>query len=141
MVCTGLMALASPACPATARRWACTLVSCASVAITPMVVLLPASSWCGGSPRSRARRAARRALPSAVRAPARGRPVTRSTTSPTALQAMSAPTVTPSTVTEAVPTPPFMACCMPKVLPTTAPLPAPTLPSAGGRPLAAAQAA
>ena len=58
-----------------------------------------------------------------------------------ALTAISAPTVTPATVTDAVPRPPFMACCMPNILPTTAPLPAPTLPSAGGALLAAWQAA
>ena len=42
---------------------------------------------------------------------------------------------------DAVPMPPFMARCMPKILPTAAPVPAPTLPSAGSAVVAAAQAA
>jgi hypothetical protein len=37
--------------------------------------------------------------------------------------------------------PPFIARAMPNSLPTDAPAPAPTLPSAGGASLAAAQAA
>ena len=49
------------------------------------------------------------APPSAVRAPAISAPVSGSTISPSALQAISAPTVTPSSVTEAVPMPPFIA--------------------------------
>jgi hypothetical protein len=52
-----------------------------------------------------------------------------------------APTVTPSTVKLAVPMPPFMARAKPKILPTTAPAPAPTLPSAGRSRVAAWQAA
>jgi hypothetical protein len=54
---------------------------------------------------------------------------------------MRAPTVTPSTVMEALPMPPFMARWKPKILPTTAPAPAPTQPSSGGSLLAASQAA
>ena len=140
-VCTGLMLRARPSCAATARRCACALVMTASVATTPMVVLVPASSDCANSPRNSARRVSARRNPSAVRAPATGCAVSGSITSPTALQAMSAPTVTPSTVTEALPMPPFMARAMPNILPTLAPVPAPTLPSAGSAREAAAQAA
>ena len=64
-----------------------------------------------------------------------------SITSPSALQATIAPTVTPSTVTEAVPMPPFIARWKPKILPITAPAPAPTQPSAGISRDAARQAA
>ena len=49
IVCTGRMARARPSWPAPARRWARALVSGASVATTPMVVLLPARMACGAS--------------------------------------------------------------------------------------------
>ena len=65
-----------------------------------------------------------------------GWPVAGSTTSPSALTAISAPTVTPSTVTDAVPMPPFMAYGMPNSLPTVAPAPAPALPWAISSPAA-----
>ena len=106
-----------------------------------MVVLVPASSGRGSSPRSKARQVSCSWRPSGLRAPASRAPLWGSTTSPTALQAISAPTVTPRTVSEAVPMPPFMARSMPKTLPTQAPMPAPTLPSAGRAALAAWQAA
>lgn len=135
------MLRASPSWPDTARRWAWALVSTASVAITPMVVLVPGSTGSGGTPPSSARRVSISRWPSSERAPATGRAVCGSITSPTALQAMSAPTVMPSSDTEAVPMPPFIARPMPKSLPTAAPVPAPTLPSAGSLRDAAAQAA
>lgn len=140
-VCTGLMARASPSCAHTASRRAWAFVMVASVATTPIVVLVPASSVFGTSPASSARRVSRSPSPPALRAPATGRPDSGSTTSPAALQATSAPTVTPSTVIDALPMPPFMAYSMPKSLPTEAPAPAPTLPSAGSARDAAAQAA
>ena len=65
----------------------------------------------------------RSAVPSAVRAPAMGAPVFRSTTSPKALAAIRAPTVTPLRWTLALPMPPFMAWAMPNSLPTVAPAP------------------
>ena len=61
--------------------------------------------------------------------------------SPSGLQATSAPTVTPSTHTLAVPMPPFIARAAPKTLPTIAPAPAPTLPCDGAWAAAASQAA
>ena len=59
-------------------------------------------------------------------------PVAGSMTSPIALTATTAATVSPSSsVIEAVPIPPFIARSSPRSLPTVAPAPAPTLPSAG----------
>ena len=60
-----------------------------------------------------------------------------STTSPSALTAISAPTVTPCSVIDAVPMPPFIACAMPNSLPTLAPAPAPMLPCASAAPVPA----
>ena len=60
------------------------------------------------------------------------RPVSGSRTSPTAFTAMSAPRCTPSRSRTAQPSPPFVARAMPWSLPTLAPVPAPTLPSATG---------
>ena len=97
----------------------------------------PARMDLGRSPaRIAARVSARRARP--PRAPARMRPLDGSSTSPTALTAISAPTVTPPTVSDALPMP-FMARCGPYSLPTVAPAPAPTpffLDWAGARGLA-----
>ena len=57
---------------------------------------------------------------------------------PARFTATSAATTTPDpSVSEAVPMPLFIACFMPKILPTVAPVPAPTLPSAIGPALAA----
>ena len=70
--------------------------------------------------------------PSALRAPATTAPLAGSTTSPIALTATSAATVTPSMRSDALPMPPFIARPMPNSLPTLAPAPAPTDPSAGG---------
>ena len=75
MVCTGLMARASPSWATVARRWAWGLVIWASVATTPRVVLLPARMALGASPRSSASRAPSNCWPSAVRAPASSWPV------------------------------------------------------------------
>ncbi|MNI70182.1 hypothetical protein D3C73_1259810 [compost metagenome] len=88
---------------------ACALVSVALVATTPMVVAVPARIDRGRLPARMAARVSRNCLPSAVRAPARMRPVAGSSTSPTALTATMAPTVTPATVSDALPMPPFMA--------------------------------
>ena len=115
-----------------ARREAWALVITASVAITPMVVLVPASSGLGASPRSRARRVSSRALPSAVRAPGDGPArvgIDHVAQGIAGDQRADGDAV--RRVTEAVPMPPFMARSMPKILPTAAPAPAPTLPSAG----------
>src|SRR6185312_7197180 len=72
--------------------------------------------------------------------PATIRPLVGSTTSPTALTATSAATTRPFGHTRAIdPTPPFMER-PPDILPTVAPAPAPTLPSATG-PFVAAVAA
>ena len=140
IVWTGLIARASPSCALVARRLACAFVSFASVATTPIVVFVPGSTMRAASPSSNARRESRSALPPAVRAPAMTRPVSGSITSPTALHATIAPTVTPCALTAALPMPPFIARSMPNTLPTAAPAPAPTLPSAGGRVVAARQA-
>ena len=134
------MQRASPSWPANARRCSCALSSCASVAMTPMVVLVPGRANWGRSPLSRLCAVLRRALPSAVRAPASMLP-SGARTSPTALTAIRAPTVTPCTLTLAEPMPPFMAQACPNSLPTVAPAPAPTLPVAQGVLVAASQAA
>src|SRR3989337_2778681 len=69
-----------------------------------------------------------------TRAPAITWPVGGSITSPSALTATIAPTMTPPpTSTEAVPTPDFIAPPMPRIFPTLAPIPTPALPSHGGR--------
>jgi hypothetical protein len=80
-------------------------------------------------------------LPSSLRAPATTRPERGSTTSPIALTATIAATVSPPTSIDAVPTPPFIARARPNSLPTEAPAPAPTLPSPGASAEAASQAA
>ena len=117
-VCTGQMLRAKPSWATCAKRWAWGFVSTASVAITPMVVLLPALglvitwpvSWaCRMSSSSR--------LLGAMRAPAKSWPVRGSITSPKALQTIKAATVMPLTVSAALPTPPFMAQCGPFILP------------------------
>ena len=136
--CTGLMLRARPSCVEMAKAVRHNaLVRMASVATTPMVVLVPARAGAAGAQQRAARVAGashRRCVrPSPVRC--RGRSRLRR------CEAMRAPTVTPSTVMDAVPTPPFMACWMPKTLTTTAPAPAPTLPSAGSALDAAAHAA
>ena len=141
MVCTGRMQRASPSCAMVASLLAWALVSEASVAITPMVVAMPASARPGKSPRRIAATLSSAARPSAVRAPARMRPEAGSTTSPMAFTATRAPTVTLPMRSDALPMPPFMACAGPNSLPTVAPAPAPTLPWAGGSKLAALQAA
>ncbi|MCY1300415.1 hypothetical protein D9M70_499780 [compost metagenome] len=110
------------------------------MATTPIVVAAPARIDLGRSPARMAARVSSSILPSAVRAPARMRPVDGSSTSPTALTATMAPTVTPATVSDAVPMPPFMARLGPYSLPTVAPAPAPTLPSCGASAVADLQA-
>src|SRR5574344_236668 len=75
MVCTGLMLRARPSCPTVARRWAWALVRAASVAITPRVVLLPASNGRAAMPLSSASRAPSGCRPSSVRQPASKAPV------------------------------------------------------------------
>ena len=80
-------------------------------------------------------------MPSGFRVPATTRPVSGSTTSPSAFTATSAATVTPpGTVIDALPMPAFIARSMGPSFPTVAPAPAPTLPSATGPDVAAAAA-
>ena len=68
--------------------------------------------------------------------------VSGSTTSPQQLTTTSAPMVIPeAVVSAAVPMPPFSARSMPSALPTVAPVPAPTLPSAITPVVAASHAA
>ena len=69
----------------------------------------------------------------ASRAPARRRPVSGSRTSPTALTTMMRAHDHPRRSTTAQPRPPRIARSMRWSLPTVAPVPAPTLPSADGR--------
>ena len=76
-----------------------------------------------------------------LRAPARVAPSVGSITSPVALTATRAATVTPATRIEALPMPPFIARSIPNNLPTLAPAPAPRLPCAGRAIEAASQAA
>ena len=111
------------------------------VATTPIVV------WPVSANRPRAVPAAsalaesiRRLLSGAWRAPAISVPVSGSRTSPTALTATRAPTTTSPRRTEALPIPPRIERSRRYTLPTVAPVPAPTLPSATG-PAAAAFAA
>ena len=90
------------------------------------------------SPSRSSARASARPVPSWVRTPATTSPVAGSITSPTALTATTAATVSPSArVIEAVPIPPFIARPRPRSFPTVAPAPAPTLPSAGAAVVAA----
>ncbi|KAG1436511.1 hypothetical protein G6F57_020633 [Rhizopus arrhizus] len=140
IVWMGLMVRASPSWAMPAIFCACALVSVASVATTPMVVAVPGRMELGRSPARMAARVSSRCLPSGVRAPARMRPVAGSSTSPTAFTATIAPTVTPATVNDALPMPPFMARLAPYSLPTVAPAPAPTLPSCGAAVVADLQA-
>ena len=75
------------------------------------------------------------------RRPAMISPDFGSITSPNALTATMAPTITPPPMSMlAVPSPDFMASVMPNILPTDAPVPAPTFPSAGGSDTAEAAA-
>ena len=132
MVCTGLMLRARPSCPTVASREACALVMTASVAITPIVVLVPASSGCGRlAAQQRAAAVEQRLAVARARARDDLRRVADRSRRRAHCRRSARPTVTPSTVTEAVPMPPFIARSMPKILPTVAPVPAPTLPCAG----------
>src|SRR5690606_31054708 len=75
-------------------------------------------------------------------APATMRPVSGSTTSPSALTTASAATVPPpGRGRAALPNPAFIAYCGPAHLPTVAPVPTPTLPSSTGPAPAASHAA
>ena len=102
---------------------ACALVSTASVATTPMVVAMPACSAGGRSLRRIDATAPGPRRPSSVRVPATTAPEAGSITSPTALTATTAPTVTRPIRAEAVPMPPLVARSMPNSLPTVAPAP------------------
>ena len=113
MVCTGLMERARPSCAICASLLACALVSLASVATTPIVVAAPGWKGAGNSPARMACIVSSSAVPSALRAPATGRPLDGSITSPSAFTATSAPTVMPAARTEAEPMPPFIARAMP----------------------------
>ena len=143
-VCTGLMLRARPSWATLASCLAWALVSTASVPMTPMVVAMPAGasaeSLLGQRPLQIAARMSSGVRPSSANAPARMRPLRGSTTSPIAFTATSAATVMPSTHSDAMPMPPFMARPGPNSLPTVAPAPAPTLPCAVQVVLAASHA-
>src|SRR5579862_644657 len=143
IVLTGSMARAIPSEANCASFEASSLVSLALVATTTSVVFcreapapapffmmraLPANSMLSGD----------------VRAPATIFRLAGSRTSPTALTAASAATFTPacepSNSSENEPIPDFIACFIPRSLPTVAPVPAPTAPSTTGLSVAAAAA-
>src|SRR5215211_5325612 len=145
LVWTGKMALAMPSWACTATRWASPLVRAALVATTARVVLPPGGTGTSPSPAgdwSGAVRRSRRAVlaPPGTRAPASTVP-SSSSTSPPALTAARAPTVTGPASTTAQPSPPLVMCSGPAVLPTVAPMPAPTLPIGPSAVVAASQAA
>ena len=110
------------------------------MATTPIVVAVPGSTGAGRRPAASVRMPWARPRPSSPRAPAITSPCA-SKTSPIAFTATSAPTVSPSTHSDAVPMPPRIARSKPNSLPTLAPQPAPKLPCSGGAVLAASQAA
>src|SRR2546425_404054 len=116
-------ASASPA--AWARLSRLVRSSVALVATTASVVLRVAN---GAPPRPKCASASTN-LPSAPRAPARIAPEP-SRMFPTAFSTTSAPTTMSPPLAAQVPTPPFIAARGPSALPTVAPVPAPTDPSA-----------
>ena len=112
------------------------------VAMTPMVVCSGAAKRSSAPPAASACAVSISRRPSgASRVPATSAPVSGSRTSPSALTATSAPTTTSPRRTDALPIPPRIARATPWSLPTLAPVPAPTLPSATGPATAAAAAA
>ncbi len=135
------MARAMPRFAITAKRVAPTLESLALVATTASVVFCrPQSRWAPSF--MAASVSANSMLLGARRAPAINWPVSGSRTSPKQLTATRADTCTESvrpTVTE--PMPLFMACGMPKILPTVAPVPTPRAPDLTASEVAAADAA
>src|SRR5215207_4889924 len=137
------MARAMPSWACTATRWTSPLERAALVATTPRVVL-PGGTGSGRTSPSgpgSARRSRMAALaPPGTRAPASTVP-SSSRTSPPALTAARAPTVTGPASTTAQPRPPLVMKSGPAVLPTVAPMPAPTLPSCPSAVTAARQAA
>ena len=139
-VCTGEIARAYPSAAICAILLACTFVSRAFVATTPMVVFSPGRpvDWRGAPARS-SLRASARCCPSSVRVPATTCPVSGSMMSPTALTATIAATTSPfGSLIAADPMPAFIG--FPPDLPTVAPAPAPTLPSSTGASEAASAA-
>src|SRR6266702_1429011 len=100
----------------------------ALVATTARVVLRAFPTPNGAPPRPKCANASTN-LPSAPRAPARIAPES-SRMFPTAFSTTSAPTTISPPVAAQLPTPPFMAARGPNALPTVAPVPAPTEPSA-----------
>ena len=134
------MVRASPSWAQRARRVQSALLSFASVATHPIVVADARIGAPGVSPASRLAVVPSSAWPSAVSAPAIGRPLPGSITSPTAFTAIRAAMVMPSTLRLAVPIPPFIERPTPHSLPTVAPAPAPTEPSVGLAVEAASQA-
>ncbi len=143
-VWTGEIARAYPSWAICATLRACTLVSAALVATTPMVVFSTGRAARGRptAPERSITRASAKPLPSAVRTPATTRPVAGSMMSPAALTATSAATTSPSArVMDAVPMPDFVMRVGPAIFPTVAPAPAPIEPSATGPSVAARAAA
>src|SRR3989442_4908907 len=100
----------------------------ALVATTARVVLRAFPTPNGAPPRPKCVNASTN-LPSAPRAPARIAPEP-SRIFPAAFSTTSAPTIISPPVAAQLPTPPFMAARGPNALPTVAPVPAPTQPSA-----------
>src|SRR6266581_127054 len=131
-------ASASPAAWARASR--AMRSSVALVATTASVVLRPFPTAPNGAPPRAKCVSASANVPSAARAPARTAPAP-SRMLPTAFRTTSAPTTMSPPLAAQLPTPPFMAARGPSALPTVAPVPAPTDPSATSPPPdAAAQA-
>src|SRR5439155_71358 len=111
------------------------------VAIAPIVVCSGAANRSSTRPPAKAfAESTSRRLSGASRAPATSAPVLGSRTSPTAFTTTTAPTTSSPSRREALPRPPRIARPMRCTLPTLAPVPAPTLPSANG-PAAALAAA
>ena len=141
MVCTGLMLRARPSCAAMARRCACAFGQ-------DGIGGHDADGGVGARQQGLGRLAAQQgaarvaqARPSSVRAPA----ITCAVSGSIIAQGVAGDEGTHRHTIHGdgrrAPTPPFMACWMPNTLPTTAPAPAPTLPSAGSALDAAAHAA
>jgi hypothetical protein len=130
------MARARPSWAIWATFVACGLVRLALVATTPNVVFPPHR---GRAPSNSA--TVSPSVPSSMRGPARIPPLSGSLTLPNAFTtARAATTSPPSSRTEALPSPPFIDRSGPRMLPTVAPVPAPTLPWAKS-PLVADEAA
>ena len=141
MVWHGRMVSARPSCADDATKFACALSSPASVATTPMVVLVIVTSFGRYSP-LRMIPTGSAIVPSSRRGPAIRPPSRWSWMPPQAFTATAAPTDMPlGNVQYADPIPPFTTPAGPNPLATVAPVPAPTEPDASGASLAASAAA